>query len=203
MSQTPNVTDNLAAKRYEARLDGDLAGTAEYIRTREVIAFVYTTDLRAGERRRRAGDRLVAAVPAAVGHALPAAPVERDAHGELPGRKAAVQVVADGVVGGELRAVRGAGGVSYSGAWKLVGPLASNAPCKSQLMTLPRPRTFATLGTSRLPISVGPPRDAAETVRTAADVPRGVGHKSPAGIRFPHNPVRVSLPIVLPDSWSR
>src|SRR5437899_2636648 len=42
MSQTPEVTDAPAAKRYEARVDGELAGVAEYIRTHDVIAFVHT-----------------------------------------------------------------------------------------------------------------------------------------------------------------
>ena len=39
---TPEVTDAPDAKRYEARVDGRLAGVATYIRTPEVIAFLHT-----------------------------------------------------------------------------------------------------------------------------------------------------------------
>ncbi|MFE9203402.1 GNAT family N-acetyltransferase [Micromonospora sp. NPDC007230] len=42
MSETLEVTDNPAERRYEARLDGALAGFAEYIRTNNLIAFVHT-----------------------------------------------------------------------------------------------------------------------------------------------------------------
>lgn len=36
------VTDNPGGNRYEARVDGVLAGFAQYIRTQELIAFVHT-----------------------------------------------------------------------------------------------------------------------------------------------------------------
>ncbi|MDI2126367.1 GNAT family N-acetyltransferase [Yinghuangia seranimata] len=42
MSETPVVTDVPDASRYEARVDGEVAGVAEYIRTPELIAFVHT-----------------------------------------------------------------------------------------------------------------------------------------------------------------
>jgi predicted GNAT family acetyltransferase len=44
VSTEPDVTDNAAASRYEARLDGGpaVAGFAQYIRTHELIAFVHT-----------------------------------------------------------------------------------------------------------------------------------------------------------------
>jgi predicted GNAT family acetyltransferase len=38
----PEVTDAPDAKRYEARVDGTLAGVATCIRTPEVIAFLHT-----------------------------------------------------------------------------------------------------------------------------------------------------------------
>ncbi|SHL96494.1 GNAT family N-acetyltransferase [Actinacidiphila paucisporea] len=37
-----SVTDDPRARRYEARLGDELAGTAAYIRTPEVIAFIHT-----------------------------------------------------------------------------------------------------------------------------------------------------------------
>lgn len=40
--QTVDVQDDTAANRYEARVDGQLAGIAQYIRTPELIAFVHT-----------------------------------------------------------------------------------------------------------------------------------------------------------------
>ncbi|WP_309226061.1 GNAT family N-acetyltransferase [Streptomyces lunaelactis] len=42
MGQAPDVTDAPAENRYEARLEGALAGIAQYIRTSELIAFVHT-----------------------------------------------------------------------------------------------------------------------------------------------------------------
>ncbi|GAA4968177.1 GNAT family N-acetyltransferase [Yinghuangia aomiensis] len=42
MADTPEVTDVPDKKRYEARLDGALAGFADYLRTPDVIAFVHT-----------------------------------------------------------------------------------------------------------------------------------------------------------------
>ncbi|WP_431945580.1 GNAT family N-acetyltransferase [Actinacidiphila sp. bgisy167] len=36
------VTDAVGARRYEARVDGTLAGFATYIRTPEMIAFLHT-----------------------------------------------------------------------------------------------------------------------------------------------------------------
>lgn len=42
MDNVTEISDNREAKRYEARVDGKLAGFAEYIRTKEVIAFVHT-----------------------------------------------------------------------------------------------------------------------------------------------------------------
>lgn len=42
MSDQPDVVDVPEAKRYEARIDGALAGVAEYMRTPELIAFVHT-----------------------------------------------------------------------------------------------------------------------------------------------------------------
>ncbi|WP_405819819.1 GNAT family N-acetyltransferase [Streptomyces sp. NBC_00838] len=39
---TVEVSDVPGAKRYEARLDGKVAGVAEYIRTPELVAFVHT-----------------------------------------------------------------------------------------------------------------------------------------------------------------
>ncbi|MFG2358720.1 GNAT family N-acetyltransferase [Streptomyces sp. NPDC048521] len=43
-SQTPaaQIVDNAEANRYEALIDGELAGFAEYIRTQRLIAFVHT-----------------------------------------------------------------------------------------------------------------------------------------------------------------
>ncbi|MBG7702549.1 N-acetyltransferase [Streptomyces sp. MC1] len=43
-SQTPavQIVDNAEANRYEARVGGQLAGIAEYIRTKRLIAFVHT-----------------------------------------------------------------------------------------------------------------------------------------------------------------
>lgn len=37
-----SVADAPQARRYEAMIDGELAGTAAYIRTPEVIAFIHT-----------------------------------------------------------------------------------------------------------------------------------------------------------------
>ncbi|MBG6092999.1 GNAT family N-acetyltransferase [Actinomadura viridis] len=45
------VTDNPGESRYEARLEGNLAGIAQYIRTDELIAFVHTEVERAYEGR--------------------------------------------------------------------------------------------------------------------------------------------------------
>ncbi|MFF5259883.1 GNAT family N-acetyltransferase [Actinomadura viridis] len=45
------VTDNPGKDRYEARLDGNLVGFAQYIRTDELIAFVHTEVERAYEGR--------------------------------------------------------------------------------------------------------------------------------------------------------
>ena len=42
MSENPQVSDAPEARRYEARLDGELAGWAQYMRTPELIAFVHT-----------------------------------------------------------------------------------------------------------------------------------------------------------------
>lgn len=42
MDKVTEISDNREAKRYEARVDGKLAGFADYIRTQEVIAFVHT-----------------------------------------------------------------------------------------------------------------------------------------------------------------
>jgi len=39
---TVTVTDSPEANRYEAQVDGALAGFAQYIRTPELIAFVHT-----------------------------------------------------------------------------------------------------------------------------------------------------------------
>lgn len=36
------ISDHAEADRYEARIDGQFAGFAQYIRTRELIAFVHT-----------------------------------------------------------------------------------------------------------------------------------------------------------------
>ncbi|MGW0877115.1 GNAT family N-acetyltransferase [Streptomyces sp. NPDC002755] len=36
------IVDNVDANRYEAYVDGELAGIAEYIRTKNLIAFVHT-----------------------------------------------------------------------------------------------------------------------------------------------------------------
>ncbi|MFI6728450.1 N-acetyltransferase [Streptomyces sp. R-74717] len=41
-SANVEITDSLAANRYEARIDGQLAGFADYLRTSELIAFVHT-----------------------------------------------------------------------------------------------------------------------------------------------------------------
>ncbi|MFJ8364088.1 GNAT family N-acetyltransferase [Streptomyces sp. NPDC093984] len=43
-AQTPTVqiVDNAAANRYEAIIGSELAGFAEYIRTKQLIAFVHT-----------------------------------------------------------------------------------------------------------------------------------------------------------------
>ncbi|MCK2140886.1 N-acetyltransferase, partial [Streptomyces sp. WAC00276] len=40
--QTVDVRDDTEANRYEARVGGQLAGTAQYIRTPGLIAFVHT-----------------------------------------------------------------------------------------------------------------------------------------------------------------
>ncbi|WP_146058237.1 N-acetyltransferase, partial [Streptomyces sp. SM9] len=40
--QTVDVRDDAEANRYEARVGGQLAGTAQYIRTPGLIAFVHT-----------------------------------------------------------------------------------------------------------------------------------------------------------------
>ncbi|MFE0222397.1 GNAT family N-acetyltransferase, partial [Streptomyces albidoflavus] len=40
--QTVDVRDDAEANRYEARVDGQLAGTAQYIRTPGLVAFVHT-----------------------------------------------------------------------------------------------------------------------------------------------------------------
>ncbi|MEU8137008.1 GNAT family N-acetyltransferase [Streptodolium elevatio] len=42
MGSVIEVTDNAAENRYEARIDGKVAGVAEYIRSKGVIAFVHT-----------------------------------------------------------------------------------------------------------------------------------------------------------------
>lgn len=42
MGSVVEVTDNAAENRYEARIDGKIAGVAEYIRSKDVIAFVHT-----------------------------------------------------------------------------------------------------------------------------------------------------------------
>ena len=42
MSDTVHVTANAEKKRYEARLDGELAGFAEYQLTDELIVFTHT-----------------------------------------------------------------------------------------------------------------------------------------------------------------
>ncbi|MGJ6967713.1 GNAT family N-acetyltransferase [Streptosporangium sp. G11] len=39
---TMRIVDNADANRYEAYVDGELAGIAEYIRTKNLIAFVHT-----------------------------------------------------------------------------------------------------------------------------------------------------------------
>ncbi|MFI6288373.1 GNAT family N-acetyltransferase [Streptomyces sp. NPDC051018] len=36
------ISDSSSAHRYEARIDGQLAGFADYMRTKELIAFVHT-----------------------------------------------------------------------------------------------------------------------------------------------------------------
>lgn len=43
-AQTPavQIVDNTAANRYEARIGSQVAGFAEYIRTKHLIAFVHT-----------------------------------------------------------------------------------------------------------------------------------------------------------------
>lgn len=38
----PEVTDDRAADRYEARVDGHLAGYVDYLRTKDLIALVHT-----------------------------------------------------------------------------------------------------------------------------------------------------------------
>jgi uncharacterized protein len=42
MTDTVHVTDNADRKRYEARLDGELAGFAEYQLTDQLIVFTHT-----------------------------------------------------------------------------------------------------------------------------------------------------------------
>ncbi|MCF2528758.1 GNAT family N-acetyltransferase [Yinghuangia soli] len=42
MSDTVDVVDNPAESRYEARIGGELAGFAQYIRGGDIIAFVHT-----------------------------------------------------------------------------------------------------------------------------------------------------------------
>ena len=42
MSDTVHVTDNADRNRYEARLDGELAGFAEYQLTDQLIVFTHT-----------------------------------------------------------------------------------------------------------------------------------------------------------------
>ncbi|MFE6895182.1 GNAT family N-acetyltransferase [Streptomyces sp. NPDC057694] len=41
-SPTARISDNTEANRYEAFVDGELAGFAQYIRTKDLIAFVHT-----------------------------------------------------------------------------------------------------------------------------------------------------------------
>ncbi|WP_436774353.1 GNAT family N-acetyltransferase [Yinghuangia sp. YIM S09857] len=42
MGSVVEVIDNSAENRYEARIDGTVAGVAEYIRSKGLIAFVHT-----------------------------------------------------------------------------------------------------------------------------------------------------------------
>ncbi|MFF5408417.1 GNAT family N-acetyltransferase [Streptomyces misionensis] len=41
-SRTARIIDNKEANRYEAFVDGELAGFAQYMRTEDLIAFVHT-----------------------------------------------------------------------------------------------------------------------------------------------------------------
>ncbi|MFD3452704.1 GNAT family N-acetyltransferase [Streptomyces sp. NPDC058691] len=42
MSAVPTITDSPETRRYEARVEGRLAGFSAYIRTPEMIAFLHT-----------------------------------------------------------------------------------------------------------------------------------------------------------------
>ncbi|WP_326594826.1 GNAT family N-acetyltransferase [Streptomyces sp. NBC_01803] len=57
-TRTAQIIDNTEANRYEAFVDGELAGFAEYMRTKNLIAFVHT-EVNAGYEGQGIGGALV------------------------------------------------------------------------------------------------------------------------------------------------